>query len=113
MSGPLCGQIPGPARETGAEADRALRPGRRNDEEGGFGERIKTFMNGTKRCIWWGGGDKKRFWDGVGISGFLKARDSLNLLWWGNDKNVNAVEGPLRQTASSAAVEDMADRRST
>lgn len=34
VPGPLRGQIPGPSREAGTQADRAVRPGRGNDEEG-------------------------------------------------------------------------------
>ena len=44
MSGPLCSQVPGPTREAGTQADRALGPGRGNDEEGSCRERIETLM---------------------------------------------------------------------
>lgn len=52
MSGPLCSQIPGSSREAGTQADRALRPGWGNDEEGGCGERIGTSMKRShvKHC---------------------------------------------------------------
>lgn len=40
--GPLRCQIPGPSRAAGTQADRALRPGRGNDEEGISGKRIDT-----------------------------------------------------------------------
>lgn len=52
VSGPLCSQIPGSSREAGTQAHRALRPGWRNDEEGGRGERIVTTMKGNhvKHC---------------------------------------------------------------
>jgi len=42
--GPLRGQIPGPPREAGAQAHRALRPGRGDDEEGDRGKRIETLI---------------------------------------------------------------------
>lgn len=44
VPGPLRGQIPGPSRAAGAQADGALSPGRGDDEEGGRRERIETAM---------------------------------------------------------------------
>lgn len=63
MPGPLRGQIPRPSRKAGTQADRALRPGRGNDEEVGCGQRIETYCGGLK------------LWDGDKISGFSKMRD--------------------------------------
>lgn len=48
VSGPLCGQIPGPSWEAGTQADRALRPGWGVDEESSCGQRIKTAGGGNE-----------------------------------------------------------------
>lgn len=48
MSGPLRGQIPGPSREAGTQADGAVGPGRGADEESSCGERLNTVSSWNK-----------------------------------------------------------------
>lgn len=48
VPGPLCGQIPGPSREAGTQTDRAVGPGRGDDEEGGCGQRVETLQMENK-----------------------------------------------------------------
>lgn len=80
LPGPLRGQIPGPSREAGTQADGALRPGRGSDEEGSCGERIETLMMGAKWSIV---GGLQGYGGGVGMSGFTKMTDLCFNEWVG------------------------------
>lgn len=57
----------------------------------------------------------KLLWNGVGISGLSKMRDPYfkGGFCWGNNKILNAAEGQLRGTASSAALVLRMDHQST
>lgn len=106
VPGPLRGQIPGPSREAGTQTDRAVRPGRGSDEEGSCGERIETLMKGNK--VEHRGGIKKVMGRGW-VIWFLQDERFYGVggVCWGNQKKCiknNAVEGPLRESASTTAV---------
>lgn len=77
VPGSLRGQIPGPPWEAGTQADRALRPGWGNDEEGSSGERIETLTKGRKWSI------MGKLWEGVGVPGFSERRDLRFNKWVG------------------------------
>lgn len=64
LLGSLRGQIPGPSREAGTQADGAVGPGRGDDEEGGGRERIETAMKETNGSTL-----------GVSMCGFFITRD--------------------------------------
>lgn len=63
VSGPVRGQIPGPSREAGTQADGALCPGRGNDEEGGHGQRLRDAQRRAASDVGAGGRVGGRGWN--------------------------------------------------